>query len=558
MSQSITSFSVLSTNTAISDKSLYAFNKFTKIITGIAAKTKKADVMTNKRFVLVPIYLFHHEGSRLIISYLRERGLDARSVYFCDMWKDPTPSEESYNALFDKLMELKPDVVGLSFFCIHRDVARRIGDFCRKRLKALVVGGGVQSTIEPEDTLDFADLVIRGDGEVPLETLLKGYNGDKRIFRKIPGAVYRDKNNRIKTGLPNIYLDLVTLPFSDMDQDAFFVSKGRVTYGYDLNSITEIEISGSRGCPFSCTYCSNSYLNELPNRPRVRVKSAEYLLKEIERAKKLCKNLSRIVFGDEMFLAKREVINKFLDEYPKRIGLPFSCLFHPNTIDEDLMKKMVDAGMKMGRCGIQAMSQKTRREIYNRNTRDEDIMRIARMFKKYKNVRLAFDLIVNNPLESEEDIIDGFNFMLSLPTVYELNVHVLFHLPKTKLTTRFLEEGLIEQQHIEGYNQNPNRWGIDVLDPNPKVDFTYGLDRFWLYMATLISKGFIPRWFLRTLSKSRFLRKHTRPLYYFAWSVNVINLGLVSLNMIRNKEIKLSTALNVFLGSRLSILKTNK
>jgi radical SAM superfamily enzyme YgiQ (UPF0313 family) len=456
------------------------------------------------------------------------------------------------------LKEIKPDIVGLTFFCLHRRIAKRIGDFCRNELGALVIAGGVQATIEPQDTLDFADIIICGDGEVSLEMLMKKFSGKHELFEDVPGAVFKDEEGNFKEGKPNIYLNLDTLPFPDMDQDAFFISQGKISKGYDLDSVREIEVSGSRGCPFNCSYCSNSYLNELPNRPKIRVKSAEYLLAEIESVKSKCKNLSRVVFGDEMFLSRRDIIVRFLDEYPKRIGLPFACLFHPNSIDEDLLNKLVNAGMKMGRCGIQAMSQKTRKNIYERYTKDDDILKVAQLFKKNKDVRLVFDIIVNNPLESERDIRDGFEFMLSIPKGYELNVGILFHLPKTKLTNRFLKEGLINKEHVEGYNKNPNRWSIDVLDPNISVEYHYGLDKFWLYMTTLLSKGFIPRWFLRHLSKSRFLKRHPKPLYYFAKSANFFNLCLIALKMIKNKEIVISSALNIFINSRLSILKTNK
>lgn len=514
--------------------------------------------MKKNKFIIIPIYLPRYEGSRVIISYLRKRGLDASCIYFCDMWNDSNVSEENYHLLFNKLKEVKPDVIGLSFFCLHKNIAKNIAHFCKDELDTLVVAGGVQATVEPEDTLSFADIVIRGDGETALEALLQSYSGDRQIFKEIPGAVYKDERGEIKMGLPNVYHDLDTLPFPDMDTDANFISEGKISTGYDLNSVKEFEIIGSRGCPFNCTYCSNSFLNELPDRPRVRVKSAEYLLKEIERVKKHCPNLTRIIFGDEMFLAKKSVVNKMLEEYPDRIGLPFACLFHPDVIDEKLMERLVTAGMKMGRCGIQAMSQKTRKEIYNRNTLDKDIAKIVKIFKKYNNVRLVFDLILNNPLESDEDIRKGFNFMLSLPTCFELNVHILLHLPETKLTKSFLDKGLIKKEHIEGYNLNPSKWAINVLDPGLTVDFPYGIDRFWLYLTTLISKPFIPRGLLRAFAGSKFLRCYPRILYCFAYIANILNLGLVSLNMLRNSEISLLSLLKIFFNSRTSLFKLSK
>ncbi len=226
--------------------------------------------MKKNKFIMITIFLFYHEGSRSIIAYLKSKGFDARSVYFCEVLVDKNPpTVELYKILFDKLRELKPDVVGISFFCTQRNEARIIADYCRNELNALVVAGGVQATLCPEDALGFADIVIMGDGEVPLEALLEQYNGSKDIFRHVPGSIFCDKDKRISYGPNNIYRDLNSLPFPDMDEDAYFISKN--TIKTDL-ALDYIHIFCSRGCPFRCTYCINSSLSKLTNGPRIRHK----------------------------------------------------------------------------------------------------------------------------------------------------------------------------------------------------------------------------------------------------------------------------------------------
>jgi radical SAM superfamily enzyme YgiQ (UPF0313 family) len=506
---------------------------------------------------MVPVYLFCHEGTRSIISYLRSKGHQAQTVYFCD-GLGITPPDRAFELLYETLRRLRPTVVGISFFCTHRATAERVARFCKQELGALVVAGGVHATIDPEDALRFSDIVIQGDGEFPLHELLNNYSGDASIAATIPGAVYRDGQGEVRFGKPNTYINLDDLPFPDLDEDAIFIQNEKTWVGLDPTTIAEICVLASRGCPFVCTYCSNSFLNDLPNRPRVRIKSAEYILAELERNKKRFSKATKVVFSDEMLLANKRNVEAMLEAYPQRIGLPFGCLFHPNTIDEGLMEKLVHAGMLMGRAGIQAMSQNTRNTLYARNTKDADIVRVARLFQQYPEVRLAFDVIVNNPLEKPEDIQDGFDFMLTIPGNFELFVHVLMHLPKTKLTEQFLKAGLITTQQIEGYNLHPNTLAINILSRQLQTDASYGLDRHWLYMVSLISKHFVPRGLLQRMSRLRLLRRHPDLLFLFAYGANVINMVLLCLRMVRNGEYRFTHLLKLAFREGMGIFKMSR
>ncbi len=449
-------------------------------------------------------------------------------------------------------------MVGISFFCTHRATAERVARFCKQELGALVVAGGVHATIAPEDTLRFSDIVIQGDGEFPLHELLSNYKGDASIAATIPGAAYRDGEGKVCFAKPNTYINLDELPFPDLDEDAIFIQDDKTWVGLDPAKVAEIHVLASRGCPFVCTYCSNSFLNDLPNRPRVRIKSADYILAELERDKKRFPNATKVVFGDEMLLANKRNVEAMLEAYPRRVGLPFGCFFHPNTIDEEMMEKLVGAGMRMGRAGIQAMSQQTRNAIYARNTKDEDIIRVARLFERHPEVRLTFDVIVNNPLEKQDDIHEGFEFMLTIPGNFELLVHVLMHLPKTTLTEQFLKAGLITTQQIEGYNLNPNTWAINILGRDLKTDSSYGIDRFWLYMASLISKHFIPRDVLRAMSRSQLLRRHPNLLLSIAYCANIVNMLFLSLRLIRNGEFSLIHLVKYAFRVRTAIFKMSR
>ena len=161
-----------------------------------------------------------------------------------------------------KLFDFQPDVVGITATTPVITDAFRCADFCRQ-CGIYTVMGGVHSSILPEESLRHADAVVVGEGEVVfselLETKARGIFQSKPIMDLdlIPPPAWRLLNMEFYTTV----LERVPMNFMSF-ADRHTIMGNLLT---------------SRGCPWNCNFCHNSYRTISP-----RYNSAERVIQEIE------------------------------------------------------------------------------------------------------------------------------------------------------------------------------------------------------------------------------------------------------------------------------------
>ena len=141
-----------------------------------------------KRIALVA---FENEiawGLRNIAEYLRSNGFNV-SLYFLERYANIPfgVPVESMDKFVDDFSPTSSDVVGISFMTPYRDYAKQLAKKVQA-LGALVVVGGTQPTILPDNCKPYADYIIRGAGEDAmlnlLESMREGNLPGKGVFRK--------------------------------------------------------------------------------------------------------------------------------------------------------------------------------------------------------------------------------------------------------------------------------------------------------------------------------------------------------------------------------------
>ena len=181
--------------------------------------------------------------------------------------------EKAVDRLFDISDFIKSSgakVVCLDLYWHHQSnsVIRLAGEIKKKLKDVIIVLGGYTASAFDREILSnfkFIDLVIRGDGEIPVLALMKniGTGGD---FKKIPNLTYRSGSRivRSKTRYVNREDDLEMFSFSN-----FRLMKNSRYYTQRRFTENIINISGSRdpgifycncgrGCSYSCLYCGGS------------------------------------------------------------------------------------------------------------------------------------------------------------------------------------------------------------------------------------------------------------------------------------------------------------
>lgn len=474
--------------------------------------------------VFISLYHYGGFGIRTLRDVLKNRGHRVSNIFFK---KDKTnamelPTEHEKDLLAGLIKEINPDFVGIStrstFFPVAKDITARL----KQAVKAPVIWGGAHPTICPEESIQSADMICVGEGE-KLITELADRISDGREIASI-GGLWTKKNGSIIKNEPRMLLeDLNSLPMPYFGgEDTYSIENNILSKGepYYNEYLTHYNFMTARGCPFHCAFCSNSILKKIFEKKGsfIRYRSVDNVIEELKLAKKKLKRLEVISSNDEVFGSKPEWLKEFCKRYKNEINLPFHCDIHPAFANETVIALLKEAGLKTITMGVQSGSERIRKQLYGRQTPETDLLKIAGIFKKY-GIFPFYDLIFDNPLETEEDIRATLYFMLSLPRPFRINMYSLQHHPRTELTERFLRDGLISPNDIDGVSlKGFNQWHVkfDCKNQNKELAFLYKMFLLLSSFITLSRKNPakvispFPKRFIRFMEKNRFFKKHPR------------------------------------------------
>ena len=82
------------------------------------------------------------------------------------------------------LSEYEPDFVGLSFTTLLFQEAKKVAKFIKEKFPNItIIAGGVHPTIFPEEVIqeEPIDIVVRNEGDITLQEIIKGKNEAERI-----------------------------------------------------------------------------------------------------------------------------------------------------------------------------------------------------------------------------------------------------------------------------------------------------------------------------------------------------------------------------------------
>jgi hypothetical protein len=149
--------------------------------------------------------------------------------------------------------------------------------------------------------------------------------------------------------------------------------------------------------------------------------------------------------------------------------------------------------------GIQSTSD-TGKRLYNRSVSDERLLKAVDVLVKYKNRIYApcYHVILDNPWEKTEDVLETLGLVLRLPKPFWLKRASLICFPGTKLFLKAKEEGILNSDddiRREIYNKHLHQpYGSYV--------------NFLMYIAGFCN---FPRWPLKLLSNRAIVRILDRP-----------------------------------------------
>ncbi|MFC2173013.1 B12-binding domain-containing radical SAM protein [Acidobacteriota bacterium] len=459
------------------------------------------------RIALVSLYDFKSLGIRQVHAILKQQGHQPVSIFFKESRLDrmTTPTEKEYE-LFYGLLEDTPFLfVGLSLRSTFAPVGKKVSD----KLMAdghLVIWGGTHATVAPEDAIDHAHAVCVGEGEdLILEVIerlqaRKDLNGLSNLWVRDNGQVHKTEMRPLKEDL-----DALPAPWWE-PEDCYYIENGKLSEALPPGAMTSYDIMTSRGCFYRCAYCIHSILFDQCRDlgKYVRRRSPESVIAELEDVLKLFPSVSRIRFWDDTFTFNLNWIERFTSAYRESIRLPFFCYTTPAMGKPKVLSLLKTAGLNYISMGIQSGSERIRRDIYDRPVPDKAIINAAGVFNDLK-LFPEYDLIIDNPFETESDFAKSLDLLLKLPRPFKLNQHSLTYFPNYKISEKALAAGYIEEEDLEHVRSKAlTRWH-EVFDTAREPESV-----FWSNLYYLTQFKLIPRWLIRLMARSRLLRVKAR------------------------------------------------
>jgi anaerobic magnesium-protoporphyrin IX monomethyl ester cyclase len=343
-------------------------------------------------------------GLAHLSAVAREAGCETG---LCDM----SFSRDPLGDLSDKLDSFSPDMIALSMVTPQMEAAVESCRIARAYAgDALLVVGGPHATVMPEDTLERtgADLVYAGEGEAAFARIL-----DTGSWDGLPGACFRREGETIR--VPGLLLteDLDTLLFPDrsiFDMEKYFA------HWYSMDrvdpSLRGTSIMGTRGCPFSCTFCQPT-LSEIFGK-KMRRRSPESIAEELSGLKEEW-GIDAFMFEDSTFIVDHDWVHRICDVIVSgRLDLRWCCNIRADLLTEDLLDHMFEAGLRKVNIGVESASQRVLDEIYRKQITVEGVERALGICKR-RGIFVQGYFMLGAPGETLDEIRRTIDFAARNP-----------------------------------------------------------------------------------------------------------------------------------------------
>jgi radical SAM superfamily enzyme YgiQ (UPF0313 family) len=181
----------------------------------------------------------------------------------------------------------------------------------------------------------------------------------------------------------------------------------------------------SRGCPFSCSYCCNSFLSRLYETKQIRMRTPENVIEELRAVIKQFPDMILINIHDDCFLAhSREWHSEFVSGYKKWINRPFIVRSTPLHLTEEKVETLKQAGLAWVTMGLQSGSERINKQVYHRHVTNEKFLEATEVARKY-GVSGYYDVILDNPFDEEEDKIKTLRVLQKIRKPFQLQLFTL-------------------------------------------------------------------------------------------------------------------------------------
>ena len=295
-------------------------------------------------------------GNLILGTMMKKRGWDVEIIL-----------EEIQKIDFDGLKSVS--LVGISTITSTAPRAYAIADKFRE-MGITVIMGGPHVTYLPEEALEHADFVVRGEGERPLMAFIDAWEG-AQDYSSVPNLSCRRDGLIAHNPMLAFSKDLDEIPAPDF---SLLRKSGRRRLG----ERTIIPVLTSRGCPFDCSFCSVTGLFG----KQYRFRSTANVIEELRRYNSR-KNI--IFFYDDNFAANRKHTKDLLEAMiQERFKFQWTTQVRADIArDPELVGLMKKAGCYTLFIGLESVNPESLKAMKKEQT-VEEIAQALKVLRKHR------------------------------------------------------------------------------------------------------------------------------------------------------------------------------
>jgi magnesium-protoporphyrin IX monomethyl ester (oxidative) cyclase len=370
------------------------------------------------------VRVFQPIGLAYIAAFLEKNGYEAVILdTFVEGWKRTHDKDGkkycgmSYEDITKKIKEISPEIVGIMSLSAHAQSSYWTAEAVKNAGKNIaVVFGGPHASVRPKDCLsnENIDFVVMGEGEYTFLELVKAIEKSAAgLLKNIDGIGFKESNEAVinKKREPINNLDELPFPARHLLPMEKYFEAGKSLQTSRVTPKRSTTVITSRGCPFNCIFCSvNLTMGRM-----WRARSPENVVAEVKQVINDY-GIEEIMFEDDNMSFDKKRMEAICDLIINE-KIKFSW-YAPNglradTLDENLLRKMKDAGCKEIYVAPESGDQEVVNKIVGKNLDLKKVEEVVAMCKKV-GIDVGCFFVIGMPRETKENIKRTIEFARKL------------------------------------------------------------------------------------------------------------------------------------------------
>lgn len=329
----------------------------------------------------------------------------------------------SLEKMIKETADFNPNLIGITATTPFYHIAAKLAEGLKQKIRdiPIIIGGSHISILKEEAFSSYFDYAFIGEADFSLPLFLEQYEkgGD---LSKVKGILFREKDKIIFTGEADPIFDLDSLPLPA--RHLLKMDKYKIGTLQGIKNFTPIMTV--RGCPFRCIFCSRKVFGS-----KVRKRSPELVIEEIKSIINEY-NIRHFIFLDDTLTLDRNHILRICDLIKEnKLKITFEGGTRANLLDEELVSRMVRAGLTRISYGLESVDENIRK-IMKKDVPLESYITANKLTNKY-GVETLNSCMIGLPGETKETVRKTLAFLRQSPEIKQANISIAVPYPGTEL-----------------------------------------------------------------------------------------------------------------------------